>query len=856
MMLFRSIRRTYRHASKGMAVFLALIAIVMPFSPVIQMPTKDEGPKLGFELSRADAAYANGYSYRRTITINESQVTGSGDLTSFPVMMNFATSTLRTTGNGGNVTDAQGDDIIFTSDAAGSTVLDFEIESYDATNGVITAWVEVPTLDFNDNTVVYMFYGNASVTTSQEDIPGTWDGASYVGVYHMDGDASTQLDSADSSVSHDGTVSGATAGATGKIGPAYDFDGTNDVITVTDEAELDVTNTGTFEAWMRTDDVNGSESNFSTWVSRAAPNGAGVNDQSGIDSVIVGENVHYGAFLCTTNTSDFAVATSSLSGSRFDNWDLSKMSATTGCGDGEGGAVAMDSDGVHIYYAALGWSGTVEVFQTATATISYSAVSTWRAENDPNGADADEGSGIGMVIVGDTAYYDAKLLSVAVDVFASTTRTIGSGAAVTWRQGTADTGPVGGGASENCANAMESDGTMLYRAVYCHDGATETYWISSSTLSSTAAPLWISQTAPNGAAANEYDGMDMTAMGGRLFHIASLHTTLTEAYLTASSTMSTFETLAWNSRKDGTNNPDGTGGVAGDSQPITLASDGKNMYYGAFIASSTGERFYTASSSLPAHPFISKRNAFEAIQVGTGFAFDWAGRPYTFGTSTNTSAFKHIVVTQDGTNLRMYENGVLKRIQQTSVDFESNANNLLIGGGNRSDGTSIWFNGVIDEVRISSGAYSADWIQTQYNNQNATSTFYTLGNESSGPPTVTTDFASNVGATSATLHGSIVVTNGSISEHGFAYSTSPTLASGVSTTTLGAGAAGQFQQGVTGLSNDQTYYFRAYANNGNDIGYGSILNLSSGNTTPTRSMRLFEGFNLKFFNGSMKLHQR
>jgi len=137
----------------------------------------------------------------------------------------------------------------------------------------------------------------------------------------------------------------------------------------------------------------------------------------------------------------------------------------------------------------------------------------------------------------------------------------------------------------------------------------------------------------------------------------------------------------------------------------------------------------------------------------------------------------------------------------------------------------------------------------------ATCTYPSLTTGAATVPVVTTDFASNVGATTARLHGSIVSTPGAVTEHGFAYSTSATLSSGVSTTTLGAGSAGQFQQSISGLSNDQTYYFRAYATSGG-IGYGNIIQLTSGNTTATRSVRLFEGYTLKFYNGSVQLHQR
>src|SRR4029077_10286953 len=42
-------------------------------------------------------------------------------------------------------------------------------------------------------------------------------------------------------------------------------------------------------------------------------------------------------------------------------------------------------------------------------------------------------------------------------------------------------------------------------------------------------------------------------------------------------------------------------------------------------------------------------------------------------------------------------------------------------------GGGDYLNGSIDEMRLSNVARSADWIATEYNNQNSPSTFYTLG---------------------------------------------------------------------------------------------------------------------------------
>lgn len=91
-------------------------------------------------------------------------------------------------------------------------------------------------------------------------------------------------------------------------------------------------------------------------------------------------------------------------------------------------------------------------------------------------------------------------------------------------------------------------------------------------------------------------------------------------------------------------------------------------------------------------------------------------------------------------------------------------------------------------------------------------------------PTVTTSAASSVTSSTATLNGSISATGGAdATQHGFAYGTDSTLVSVIATSTLGAySGTGSFNTGVTSLSPNTTYYFRAYATNSGGTGYGAI----------------------------------
>jgi hypothetical protein len=79
----------------------------------------------------------------------------------------------------------------------------------------------------------------------------------------------------------------------------------------------------------------------------------------------------------------------------------------------------------------------------------------------------------------------------------------------------------------------------------------------------------------------------------------------------------------------------------------------------------------------------------------------------------------------DGSYLRLYKNGA----QTNSTAYNSgifNSDGQFIIGGRL---TTQYFDGLIDEVRVSSTARSPEWIQTEYNNENSPTTFLSLGTE-------------------------------------------------------------------------------------------------------------------------------
>lgn len=137
----------------------------------------------------------------------------------------------------------------------------------------------------------------------------------------------------------------------------------------------------------------------------------------------------------------------------------------------------------------------------------------------------------------------------------------------------------------------------------------------------------------------------------------------------------------------------------------------------------------------------------------------------------------------------------------------------------------------------------------------ATCTYPSLTTQAAVAPTVLTNFATP-GQTTALLSGT-KTSGDTASQHGFAYSTDSSLITGVSTTTLGSVSGNNsFTNNISSLSTNTTYYFRAYVTNAGGTAYGTIKSFVTGNTTPTRTMHLFEGFRIKLLNGKIKLLQR
>jgi RHS repeat-associated protein len=169
------------------------------------------------------------------------------DQANFPVLVSGTYSYLATTANGGNVTNSNGYDIIFTSDAAGSTVIPFEREAYSPTTGAAIYWVQLPALSHITDTTFYIFYGNSSVTTDQSNKNGVWD-SNFQGVWHLQETSGQQHDSTSNANNSTGVSVTTEGSAAGEVGGADQFNASHpDHV---DLPNIALTTGFTLEFWM------------------------------------------------------------------------------------------------------------------------------------------------------------------------------------------------------------------------------------------------------------------------------------------------------------------------------------------------------------------------------------------------------------------------------------------------------------------------------------------------------------------------------------------------------------------------------------------------------------------------------
>ena len=237
---------TLTNLSAGTTYYYSVTAVDTS-GHVVHLPT--EGYR-NFTICEPSAWWNTNWLYRKQITIDHTKV--AGDLSNFPVLIAFASDA-----DLADKTQPDGDDIVFTT--YDGTTLCHEIEYYNSTTGQLVAWVNVTSLSSTQNTILYLYYGNA-VCGNQQDSAGTW-GARYRMVHHLSETTGVHGDS--TLYGNHGTYYGSTQDAAGIIDGANQFVGDlgnvpgGDYVDCGNASSLNLNTAITVSSWIKpADQVN------------------------------------------------------------------------------------------------------------------------------------------------------------------------------------------------------------------------------------------------------------------------------------------------------------------------------------------------------------------------------------------------------------------------------------------------------------------------------------------------------------------------------------------------------------------------------------------------------------------------
>jgi len=222
-----------------------------------------------------------------------------------------------------------------------------------------------------------------------------------------------------------------------------------------------------------------------------------------------------------------------------------------------------------------------------------------------------------------------------------------------------------------------------------------------------------------------------------------------------------------------------------------------------------GKSYY----ATPTDPYY----AWILYAVPTGLHCRLDGTAITGGALT-VGQWQHVAATYDGSNIRLYVNGVQAGSTPKTGNLQATSRNARIGGRDTNP-LGEYFYGVMDEVRVSAVARSANWIQAERDTvaNGAFCSFGAVMPTQPKLPLVTNPLgASNLLATSATLTGTMVSTGAAPSSVWFCWGQTDAgtnFDGWEHRVALGVCGTGGFSTPVTGLTLQTPYYYRCRATN-------------------------------------------
>jgi hypothetical protein len=708
-----------------------------------------------FKTNSANASwFDSGYGYRKAITIDHNKVSHAIDTgeTNFPVLVSFTDPLLKTTGSGGRVTSTNGYDIIF-SNAAGSQQLKHEIEKYTPTTGELEMWVKIPTLSSSTDTIIYMYYGNSGVTTSQESKTEVWDdggGNHFKGVWHMKETGTNPVANDSTSNTNNSTAQVWTPTTSGQIDGAGSFDGSTTYVNVGKKSSLDINNAVTLSAW-----VNAVAFTSSTYESIIRKINASDTSQGTAYGLTMDWSTSHLKFFASTSDGygkNFISSTALVTGSwyyvtaTYDSATHTAYIYVNGVLDATStaitGSILTSTDDAYIGYTGARFNGTIDEVRLSDTARSADWIATeYNNESNP------------------TEFYSLGIEEVQSPVALST---FGYRKAITIDHNkvshTVDTG-------ETNFPVLINLPTDTNLATHAQDA---THGNGGDILFTSASTAWNTGTV-NDKLAHEIE--TYTPATGSLqawVKIPNLSSTVDTViymyYGNASIASQQNKNAVWDNNTKSVYHLDETGtGAAGDYKDSAINhNDSANTGATQPTVTTSGqignaETFDGASSkiSIPINSYgprtvegwfkittdATTRNISQSLcnafyqHKANNYIYLTNGSEY-FTVTPAIGVWNHIVLAYpiNQPTALLYVNGV----KYTPSSTNSNSVEPISQIGTSSIAT--YFLGPIDEFRVSDTVRSADWIKTEYNNQSNPTEFYSLGIEEVQSPVTLSTF--------------------------------------------------------------------------------------------------------------------
>ncbi|ODS37678.1 MAG: hypothetical protein A7315_03895 [Candidatus Altiarchaeales archaeon WOR_SM1_79] len=661
--------------------------------------------------------YDDDWNCRKKIIIHSSKV--ESNLTDFPMLIHITDSDLK------DKAQSDGDDIMFVA-SDNETKLDHEIESYNSGTGELIAWVRIPYLSSTTDTIIYMYYNNSNAV-DQSNPNGVWIG-SYSGVWHLkETGTGTRYDS--TSYSNDGTPNNYNGdeATTGKINGADDFDGSNDFISMHDvTTELDTI--FTFAFWMKADDLDDSglacfhdSSGENKWRIEVVGYNAAIEDYQGNVNVSDG-NWHYVVGVCTGSKSILYVD---------GKLDRDNIGETPNIVDSDLASISQEYDSGPS--PSDFFNGILDEVRISNNARSADWISTsFNNQNDPN------------------TFYTVNDEDISPKDWSHRKPITINSSQVT---GDLDAFPVLVHIIDSdLANDARSDGydiiftdwdgkSKLYHEIESYNGTTGELiaWVKIPSLSSSSDTLlymYYGNSSISSPTENSDEVWNSQFVG--IWHLNETGDGTADEYEDSSTYDNHGQGGSGTSgyvptRIDGkickAQDFDGTDDhiSAADSPSLSITGDAITL-----------EAWVNYAGSSDPMGILSK-DGYDGgyrflVSTGGNIIFQLTGNTYnlwSWGT-INSGSWHHIAARYDGSWMSIYIDGIKDGSEiSRNGGIDLNSDPVWIGHGDNAVGES-WsypFHGFIDEVRISNVARSADWVQTEFNNQNDTASFLYQGSE-------------------------------------------------------------------------------------------------------------------------------